>query len=417
MPTWFDGARFGMFVHWGHSSQQGVELSWPLVGGISILPACTSVAVDAYHATAATFDPRAWDPRDVARRAKRAGMQYVVFTTKHHDGFAMWPTRTSEFSIARTPHGRDVVGPLVAAVRAEGLRVGLYFSLIDWHHPDYPAFTEADKPYVLGAHRRPDAVAWRRFTDVMLAQVRELLTDYAPVDCLWFDGGWERTPEEWRATELEAMIRTLAPGILINDRLPGVAGDYDTPEQFVPAEPPGRPWETAMTINESWGWNRTDRAFKSTRRLVHTLCEVAGRGGNLLLDVAPMGDGRLQPELVERLDGVTRWMARHAEAILGTTPGLAPWQFYGPSTRRGDRVYLHCLMQPYDAITVRGVPVRRVRRIVELGSGTELAHRARTTLVDQLFNADPVGELTIDVPERLVDPDATVVAIDFAPTT
>jgi alpha-L-fucosidase len=168
-----------------------------------------------------------------------------------------------------------------------------------------------------------------------------------------------------------------------------------------------------MTINESWGWNPGDRSLKSARQLVHTLCEIAGKGGNLLLNVGPMGDGALPPEVLERLAVVERWMAAHGESIVGTEAGLAPWQFYGPSTRRGDVVYLHLLMRPYEAVTVRGVPIRRVRSVRVLGTGTELRWSGRSTIVDSLFNPDPAGELRIEVPESALDASATVVAVDF----
>ena len=169
-----------------------------------------------------------------------------------------------------------------------------------------------------------------------------------------------------------------------------------------------------MTINESWGYNPGDTHWKSARQLVHTLCEVAGKGGNLLLNVSPMGDGRLPPEQVERLAAVESWMARHRESILGTEPGLEPWQFYGPSTRRGDRVYLHLLMRPYETVTVRGLPVKRVRSVTALASGAPLATSSRCTVADTLFNADPNGELTIRVPDSVLDEHATVIAIDLA---
>lgn len=221
--SWFDTARLGMFVHWSHSSQHGCELSWPLVGGVSALPTCVDMPVETYHSTARTFNPESYDPAAWARIAKASGMQYAVLTAKHHDGYAM---------------------------------------------------------YRFGAWRRSSEEEWARFLKFMFAQVRELLTDYGTIDMIWFDGGWERTTEEWRAAELYEMIRSLQPDILINDRLPGF-GDFDTPEQFVPPQPPERVWETCMTI-------------------VHTLCEIAGRGGNFLLNVAPMADGRIQPELLER---------------------------------------------------------------------------------------------------------------------
>ena len=170
-----------------------------------------------------------------------------------------------------------------------------------------------------------------------------------------------------------------------------------------------------MTINESWGWNPGDRCFKSGRDLVHTLCEIAGKGGNLLLNVGPTADGTLPAEIVERLGVVERWMAAHGESIVGTAPALEPWQFYGPSTRRGDVVYLHVLMRPYDAVTVRGVPIRRIRRVRVVGSGAELRWTSRAPIIDTLFNADPTGEVRIEVPEGALDDVATVLAVEIAP--
>jgi len=414
MTTWFDTARFGMFVHWGHSSQQGIELSWPLVGGHAALPRCTQVSVEQYHASAATFDPKAYDPRAWARQAKRAGMQYAVFTAKHHDGYAMYDTRQSDFSVTHSPYGRDIFRQFADAMREEGIRVGVYFSLIDWHHPDYPAFTQADAPYVAGRWPRPDPDRWPRFIDFMFAQVRELLTNYGKIDIIWFDGGWERTIDQWRAKDLEAMIRELQPEILINDRLPG-CGDYATPEQFVPAQPPAGPWECCMTINESWGFNPSDTHYKSARQLIHSLCEIAGKGGNFLLNVSPMGDGALQPELAERLGVIEEWLRRNSESIIGTTPGIEPWQCYAPSTRRGDTVYVHLLMRPYDTVTVRGVRTRRIKSVRALASGAPLAFETRCSIIDQLINPDPIGELTITVPPSAIDDYATVLAIEFAP--
>ncbi len=413
MESWFDTARFGLFVHWGHSSQQGIELSWPLVGGSFALPECTGVPVEQYHASAATFDPRGWDPRGLARTAKRLGMQYAVITAKHHDGYAMYHTAHSAYSIEHSPFGRDVVREFLDAVRGEGLRAGVYYSLIDWRHPDYPAFTDADKPYTFFRWRQPDPAGWERFHAFMFAQVRELLTGYGKIDIIWFDGAWERTARQWKAAELAAMIRELQPGILINDRLPG-QGDYATPEQFVPAQPPPGPWETCMTVNESWAYNPADARWKSPRTLVHTLCEVAGRGGNLLLNVGPMGDGRLQPELAERLTALEPWMARNAESIIGTLPGLEPWQCYGPSTRRGDTVYVHLLLRPYDFVTVRGVRVRKLRAVRALSTGGPLAFSVRTGIIESL-HPDPLGEVTVSVPERAIDPYATVLALEFEP--
>lgn len=411
--TWFDTARFGLFVHWGISSVRGWELSWPLVGGNPMLPACQRVGLDEYYACAQEFSPRRFDPVAWARLARRAGMQYVVLTARHHDGFALFDTAWSSFSAARGAAGRDLVRPVLDAFRAEGLRVGIYYSLSDWHQPDYPEFTAADVPYDFMRLPQPSAAQWERYLAYLFGQVRELLTGYGPLDLIWFDGQWERLPfERWRPAELRALIKSLQPAILINDRLPG-CGDFDTPEQFVPAQPPAGAWETCLTLNESWAYNPADTAYKSVRALVHTLCEVAGRGGNLLLNVGPTADGVLAPEHVERLDGVGDWMARHAEAIVGTRPGLEPWQFYGPTTRRDTRVYLHCLMRPYDAVTVRGLPVKRIAGATVLGTGCTATWTTRAPLIDAMFNPDPVGEVTIHVPESAIDPLATVIAVDI----
>jgi alpha-L-fucosidase len=411
---WFDEARLGVFVHWSHSSQLGVDVSWPLVGGLHIGGQRSGpVPIDTYHAGADTFCPERGAPARWCAAAKTAGARYLVLTTKHHDGFALWPTRLGDWSIARTAYGGDIVGEYVAAARAEGLRVGFYFSLCDWHHPDYPAVTEDDLPYRWGT-RRPSAEQWERYVAFMFGQIEELLTRYGRIDVLWFDGQWERRPEEWRTTELEALIRRLQPDILINDRLPG-AGDFATPENFIPPEPPAERFEVCMTMNDSWGFCPTDANYKSGRALVHTLCEVAGRGGNLLLNVSPGPDGALPVEQLDRLTTVGTWLDAHGEAVFGTEAGLAPWQFYGPSTRRGDRVHLFCLARPYESVAVRGVPVRRVAAVTHLATGTPLEHRTRMSVIDELVNSDPPGELTIDVPEDLIDDLCTVIALDITP--
>jgi alpha-L-fucosidase len=412
MTTWFESARFGMFIHWGHCSQSGWELSWPLVGGVGALPDGQDVSVEEYHAGAKTFNPQKFDPRAWARLAKQAGMRYAVLTSKHHDGFAMFHTRESDYSIQHTPFGRDIVGEYVEAFGAEGLKVGLYFSLIDWHHPDYPAFTDADKPYRFGSWRRSTPAQWDRFLKFMSAQISELLTNYGKIDLIWFDGGWERRPEEWKAAELVAMMKQLQPEIVINDRLPGI-GDYKTPEQAVPAVAPEGSWETCLTINNSWGYNPSDKRLKSVRTLVHTLCEVAGKGGNLLLNVSPMGDGTLPPEQVERLNAIGEWMSRNEEGIIGTTPGLEPWQFYGPSTRRGERIYLHLLMRPYETVSIRGVRVKKVVSVRPLGSTMPLKFSRRIAAADMIFNTDPVGEIVIQTPDSALDGIATILAVDM----
>ena len=408
--SWFEAARFGMFVHWGHVSEQGLELSWPMAGGVPVLPYSTPVPVAEYQASAKTFSPDPGAPASWARIARETGMQYAVFTTRHHDGFSMWPSAVSDF------HARDdLVGAFVEAFRAEGLRIGLYHSLSDWHHPDYPALTDDDRPYAFSP-RRPTPEEWERYLGYLFAQVRELLTSYGPIDVLWFDGGWERSAGEWRSRELRALIRELQPDCLVNDRLPG-EGDFDTPEQFVPAVPPTRPWETCLTMNSTWGWCPADTGYKSSRELVQTLCEVAGRGGNLLLNVSPRGDGSLPPAQLERLADVAAWMERHGESVLGTVPGLEPWQHYGPSTARPDGGvhHVHLLARPYETVTLRGLPIRRVLTVSALATGEPLDFTTRCTVMDELLNWDPLGEVVVRVPPSVVDDLATVLTVTVAP--
>jgi alpha-L-fucosidase len=412
---WFRGAGLGLFVHWDHASQQGLEVSWPLVGGIPVLPSSRPVSVAQYHSSIATFDPVHWDPVALADLADRSGARYAVLTAKHHSGYAMWPSTVGpDRSIAASPYRGDLVGEFVGAMRAAGLRVGLYLSLPDWGHPDYPAFTDDDRPYVLGSSPPfPGTERWERFLADLEAQVDELLTGYGTIDLLWFDGGWERTAVEWRPAEFEARIRAHQPGIVLNDRFPGMPG-YATPEQFVPATTPSGPWETCLTMNHAWGWVPEDTDYKSARRLVHTLAEVTARGGNLLLNVSPTGDGSLPEPQVERLEAMATWMARHAEAVHDVGPGLEPWQFHGPSTRRGDTVYCICLARPYDEVVVRGVPVRRVRSARALGTGRSLEIATETGVLES-FMPDPEGTLRIQVADQDLDELATVVALDIAP--
>jgi alpha-L-fucosidase len=415
--TWED-ARLGIFIHWSHSSQQGVEISWPLAGGTFIMPYCQSMTVEQYQSSAATFNPQKWDPRGLAELFKRCGAQYAVMTTKHGDGYSMYDTKLSDFGVMHSPVGRDLVRGYVDAIRGEGMGVGLYFNMKDWHHPDYPAFKESDKPYKYYAGAPlPPPEQWQRYLDFMFGQVREILTNYGKIDEIWFDGQFEHTPDQWKVKDMAEMVRSLQPGIKINDRLPG-QGDFDTPEKFLPATPPKRPWETCMTMNDSWGYNKDDPSFKTSTELIQTLCETAGKGGHLLLNVSPMGDGQLPPEQMQRLNDMAAWMARNHGSIIGTKPGLESWQFYGPSTQKGNTIYLHLLSKPYESITVRGVHVNKVRSVRVLGSGTELLYTKRITLFDQIrkelikFN-DPVGDMVITVPESAIDPHATVIAIEY----
>lgn len=425
--SWFRGAGLGLFVHWDHASQQGLEISWPLVGP-EILPHTPGtaeaagmadiVSIDDYQSSAATFDPTRWDPQAVARLARSCGVQYLVFTARHHAGYSMFHTKHSEFSIEHSPYGRDIVADLVRAVRTEGMRVGLYYSLSDWHHPDYPRFEESDKPYDHFRHRRPDSDAWARYIDYVKGQLTELLTHYGRIDLVWFDGGWERTAEEWHADDIRALVRELQPDAIVNDRLPG-QGDYVTPEQALPMSAPEDPWEMCLTMSSGWGWQPRDTNYKSATRIAHDLAEVTSRGGNLLLNVSPKGDGSLPDIQVERLHSLGAWLESHAESVIGVRPPPPSVEFYGPATMApsGTTLYLHVVARPVEALVVRGIPIRRIRRVSILASGLPLQFETTTEVFIGLRDLDEesvLGEARIQLPttsSALHD----VVAVTFDP--
>jgi alpha-L-fucosidase len=324
----------------------------------------------------------------------------------------MFHSKFSTFSIEHSPYRRDIVREFVGAVRAEGLRVGLYYSLSDWNHPDYPRFEETDKPYPRGAYRRPSTTDWARYLEYLRGQLTELLTNYGPIDLVWFDGDWERTAEEWDAPGIRALIRSLQPGAIVNDRLPG-QGDYVTPEQALPTEPPGGPWEMCLTMNKAWAWRPSDRDYKPARRIARYLAEVAAQGGNLLLNVSPKGDGSLPEVQVARLQELGAWLASHGESVIDVEPAGRRVKFYGPVTRRGSRLYLHLIMRPTDLLTLRQVPVWRIQRVTLLGRPGELRYEHNMDVqAGPDSSDDALGEVLIDAGEptgALHD----VVAVDF----
>ena len=400
--------HFGMFIHWGPYSLRSIEASWPLFRG--------TVPWADYESMADHFDPQHFDPASWAQLAKDAGARYMVLTTKHHDGYALWDTKLSDYSSVQRAAGRDFVTPYVDACRAAGLKVGFYFSLCDWHHPDYPfALTNshhvrAESSYTPGSPRTiaEDPARWERYLAFMHGQVRELLTNFGPIDLLWFDGHWEHTPEEWRSADLERMIHELQPQCVVNNRIGSdELADYVTPEQHVPVSPPDYAWETCLTINQTWAYNARDRAYKSAIELIATLAEVTAKGGNLLLNVGPTPDGEIAPELASRWRVIAEWMRSNGESILEAGPGLPPGAFYGPSTGNDRAIYLF-LFGPVngDVVRVRGLG-RTVRAASVLATGQPLE-------MDQDGDHLAGGIVRITVPAALIDPLATVIKLDVA---
>lgn len=350
---WFDHDRFGMFIHFG---------LYALPARHEWVMSYEEREVEEYERYARYFDPDLFDAAAYARMAKQAGMKYVVLTTKHHEGFCLWDTALSEYSAPRSC-GRDLVREFVEAVRAEGLRVGFYHSVLDWHHPDYTV----DERHPRRNHPDPSSLDagkdLARYREYLHGQVRELLTDYGQIDYLFYDftfpGKFGKGPEAWDAEELMALTRELQPGIIVNDRL-GIPGDLVTPEQYQPDSPmtddTGEPvrWEACQTMNGSWGYDRDNFDFKSTHMLLSMLVDSVAKGGNLLLNVGPDGRGNLRSEDEQRLAEIGRWMHLHRRSIHGAGPATALAAPAGTvMTQRGDRVYVHFLAWPLKHLHLR----------------------------------------------------------------
>jgi alpha-L-fucosidase len=410
MQDWFKDAKLGIFIHWGIYSAGDHGESWPFFNG--------DVPYDTYMAQAKTFTAAQYDPEEWARLFEAAGAKYAVLTAKHHDGFALWDTQLSPLNAKEgSPAGRDLIGPYCEALRRHGLHVGIYFSQLDWSHPDYasilPKGAQQHEHSKLHGNRfgypqnGEDPAAWERYLQFHRGQLKELCERYHP-ELLWFDGDWERDPGQWRFQELREQLHQWAPGVILNSRMGG-HGDYGTPEQAIPIAPPNGPWEFCVTINDSWGYQKKDRNFKTARQCIRMLAECSGMGGNLLLDVGPHSDGTMQPEQIEVLRGLGRWTHKHSEAIYGSVAGLPHGHFYGASTlnKARDTLYLVCFDRPNDSIAVKGL-LTEVKRASVLG-GPEV----RSRNIGGAPWAGLPGILWVDVPEDALDPDATVIKLEL----
>jgi alpha-L-fucosidase len=406
--TWFTDARLGIFIHWGIYAEGKGSESWAFREG--------QMPYDEYMAQAKTFTAAKYDPTHWAELFKAAGARYAVLTSKHHDGFALWDTKQNALNAKDgAPAGRDLLGPYCDAMRAKGLKVGLYFSHLDWSHPDYASVLNADEAPGEPSKRNKfsfpqgpeNPAAWERFLVFHRAQLREIAERFHP-DLLWFDGDWERSASQWRMAELRTQLKGWLPGVILNSRMRGY-GDYATPEQALPVRPPTGPWELCMTINDSWGYQAKDRNFKSVRQIVRLLTECASQGGNLLLDVGPRSDGTITPEQEQILRALGRWTSKHAEAIYGTTAGIPKDYFYGPSllNKTRDVLYLVCYDRPADGVYVKGIR-NTVKRASVVGGG-ELKHQ-RFMKADW---AHQPGIVIVDLPAAATDQDATIIKLEL----
>jgi alpha-L-fucosidase len=378
---WWTDARFGMFIHWG---------LYALPARHEWVKNHERLTNDQYQKYFDNFNPDLFNPKDWARMAKEAGMKYVVITAKHHEGFCLWDSKYTDYKAPNTPFGRDILKEYVEAFRAEGLKVGFYYSLIDWHHPDYtidsnhPLHQTSDSAYA----RLNKGRDMSKYREYMKNEVRELLTNYGEISIIWFDfsfpGKNGKGHDDWDSENLLKMARSLQPGIIVDDRLDlkDVEGgwDFTTPEQYKVDKWPeynGKrvPWETCQTFSGSWGYYRDETSWKSPQQLLELLIESVSKGGNLLLNVGPTARGTFDYRAQERLKAMGDWMKVNSRSIYGCTE--APAQFtapdntlltYNPVT---NRLYVHLLVYPMERITLKNM-ADKVKYIQLLNDASEV---------------------------------------------
>jgi alpha-L-fucosidase len=379
---WWTDARFGMFIHWGlYASPARHE--W-----VKKYERMTNEEYEKYFEI---FDPDLFDPHQWAKEAKNAGMKYAVITAKHHEGFCLFDSKYTDYKATNTPAGRDLLKEWVEAFRAEGLKVGFYYSLLDWHHPDYtidrnhPQSVQTDEEYEKLNEGR-DMDVYRQY---IKDQVRELLTNYGKIDIIWLDysfpsGKHGKGRDDWDSENLLKMVRELQPGIIVNDRLDLLdeegGWDFMTPEQYKVSKWPERngkrvPWETCQTFSGSWGYYRDEMTWKSTQQLLELLIESVSKGGNLLLNVGPTARGTFDYRATERLEAIGEWMKYNSPSIYNCTEAPDDFQkpdncllTYNPET---NRLYVHLLVYPLKWFTLKGYE-GRVKYARFLHDGSEI---------------------------------------------
>lgn len=392
--AWFAEAKLGIFIHWGIYAVKGVSESWSFYN--NYLPH-EEYMKQAEGFTASKYAPETW-----AKLIKESGARYTVITTKHHDGVALWDTQAGNLSVVKsTPAARDVLAPFVKAVRRQGLKLGFYYSLLDWSHPDYPNKTKTETRY------KDDPERWARFVRFNFAQLKELNKKWKP-DLFWFDGDWEQSAEAWNAKGIVDMLRSSNPNVIINSRIQGY-GDYATPEQGVPVtRPADKYWELCMTMNDSWGYQPTDQNYKTPQMLLRTFVDCLSMGGNLLLGIGPREDGSIPDEQVAILKAFGRWIDKHKEAVYETRAGIPSEHFQGYTTLNpaGDILYLYIPYRPNGPLEIKGL-MNKVHRVWVVGNGAILPFKVH----NKNYWNDVPGNLYIDVPEQVLDENITVIAV------
>jgi len=412
---WWRDARFGLFIHWGLYSVPAGEWQGK-TNYAEWIRNNAEIPIDVYEKFVPQFNPVKFSAEEWVKTAKNAGMKYIVITSKHHDGFCMFDTKYTDFDIMSTPFKRDVLKELSEACKKEGIKLCFYYSIMDWHHPDYLPRRGWEKD------RSTEGADFDRYVQYMKNQLKELVTNYGDIGVLWFDGEWEGTWNEERGTDLYYYVRNLKPDIIVNNRvdpsrggLTGFSanekqiGDFGTPEQQIPAEGlPGVDWESCMTMNDHWGYNKNDKNFKSVKSIIQMLTDIASKGGNYLLNVGPTSEGVFPKESIEILGEIGKWMKTNGEAIYGTSASPFKQLKWGRCTQKsiGDktRLYLHVFDWPENGkLVVPGIYSDAVQSYL-------LADESKTNLkVERDQDA-----LIISIPLKAPDQNNSVIVLDVA---
>ena len=412
--SWWTQARFGMFIHWGLYSMPARH-EW--------VRSYERISNEEYQKYFLHFNPDLFDPREWAKAGKEAGMKYFVITTKHHEGFCLWDSTFTDYKVTNTPYGKDLIKPMVQAFRDEGIRVGFYYSLIDWHHPEFT--TDRFHPLRDNPERRQgdNNRDMKKYAEYVRNQVKELLTGFGTIDYLFLDFSYPgpdgKGRNDWESEKLLRMIRELQPKIIINDRLdlrdsPG-GWDFVTPEQVKVQSWPERngvkiPWETCQTFSGSWGYHRDESTWKSTQQLLTLLIESVSKGGNLLLNVGPTSRGTFDNRATRRLQEIGAWMKLHGRSIYGCTQAPAEFKVpenclltYNPDKKR---LYVHLLVWPMGTLRLEGY-AGKVKYAQLLNDGSEVQIERRT---DEWASRD-MSTLTLALP--ILKPDVAIPVIEL----
>jgi len=381
---WFSDAKLGIFIHWGIYAVDGTSESWAFFNN--------QVPYPKYMQQIKGFKAEKYNPKEWADLIKESGARYTVITSKHHDGVALWNTKMNDLSIPKmAPAKRDVLTPFVNEIRKNNIKVGLYYSLLDWSHPNYTGFRGDSSRYKI----KDDTLRWNKFRKFYQGQINELTLAYHP-DLYWFDGDWEHSAAEWQSPLVREKILSANPKAIINGRLQGF-GDYETPEQNFPVSKPSNGnWELCLTSNDNWGYRPSDHNFKTPYQIISIFADCISMGGNLLLDIGPKADGTIPEEQVHLLKELGKWTKQNEEAIFGTIAGMPQGHFYGPSTLSKDSTILYLFVAGTNAqnIYIKGLD-NKILSAKILGSNQNLMPQ----IVGKISWSPVPGLVYFEIPE------------------